>query len=195
MQGLEVGTVSDHPGVRRPSRAVIEAVQASCLAVAERPVRLAEEFYASLFEMAPQLRGMFQEDMSAQMQTMTDVLLGAIAQIATADTAELEVVLRRLGATHRTRYGVENVHYGYIGHALTRAVREVAGPAYSGALSSSWIALYQWVAAHMIAGADAVDDEEIAGGQSPVALPEPRAPRDRAATAVPRLQGTVPGSN
>lgn len=171
--------------VRRPSPAVIEAVQASCAAVAARPVRLAEEFYANLFEMAPQVRGMFPADMTGQMQTMTDVLLGAIAQIATRDTAELEVTLQRLGATHRTRYGVESAHYLYIGHALTRAVREVAGPAYSGALSSSWIAVYQWIAVHMIAGADGVD-EEVAAERVRAALPQPRGPRDAAA-----LQGAV----
>lgn len=161
--------MSDPSLVRRPSRAVIEAVQASCAAVADRPVRLAEEFYAQLFGMAPQVRGMFADDMTAQMQTMTDVLLGAIARIAAADTVELEATLRQLGATHRTRYGVPNEAYLYIGHALTRAVREVAGPAYSGSLSSCWIALVQWVAAHMIAGADAVDDPVVA-------LPVPRGP-------------------
>lgn len=163
--------------MRAPSRAVIEAVQASCQAVAARPVRLAEEFYANLFEMAPQVRGMFPADMSGQMQTMTDVLLGAIAQIATRDTAELEVTLRELGATHKTRYGVESEHYLYIGHALTRAVREVAGAAYSGALSSSWIALYQWIAAHMIAGADGVDDG-VAAERVRAALPHPRGPHE-----------------
>ncbi|MBW0115041.1 globin domain-containing protein, partial [Pseudonocardia abyssalis] len=147
--------MSDPSTVRRPSRATIEAVQASCAAVAARPVRLAEVFYANLFEMAPQLRGMFAADMTDQMQKMTDVLLGAIAQIASRDTVELEAVLRRLGADHRIRYGVESAHYLVIGHALTRAVREVAGPAYSGALSSCWIALVQWVAAHMVAGAEA----------------------------------------
>jgi hemoglobin-like flavoprotein len=174
---LEVGPMSDPSMVRRPSPAVIDAVQNSCRAVAARPVRLAEEFYANLFEMAPQVRAMFPDDMSGQMQKMTDVLLGAIAQIATRDTVELEGALRRLGATHRTRYGVEAEHYGYIGHALTRAVREVAGPAYSGALSSSWIALYQWVAAHMIAGADGVD-QEVVVDPARIALPEPRGPRD-----------------
>lgn len=163
--------------VRRPSPAVIDAVQHSCRAVAARPVRLAEEFYANLFEMAPQMRAMFPDDMSGQMQRMSDVLLGTIVRIATGDTVELEEVLRRLGATHRTRYGVESEHYGYIGHALTRAVREVAGPAYSGTLSSSWIALYQWVAAHMIAGADGVD-LDVTADSSRIAFPEPRGPHD-----------------
>lgn len=189
--------MSDPSTVRRPSRATIEAVQASCAAVAARPVRLAEVFYANLFEMAPQLRGMFAADMTDQMQKMTDVLLGAIAQIATQDTVELEAVLRRLGADHRTRYGVQAQHYLVIGHALTRAVREVAGPAYSGALSSCWIALVQWVAAHMVAGAEAVDDELDA-----VVLPEPRPaepgpaePRSVEPLPAPRLPVAVRGES
>lgn len=181
--------MNDPSMVRRPSRAVIDAVQASCLAVTARPVRLAEGFYEHLFEMAPQLRGMFPEDMSVQMQKMTDALLGAIAQIATTDTVELEIMLRRLGATHRIRYGVESEHYLYIGHALTRAVREVAGPAYSGSLSSSWIALYQWIAAHMVAGADGVDEET--DDRSRVVLPEPRAPQDPDRVTAARPLGTV----
>ena len=44
-------------------------------------------------------------------------------------------------------------HYVYIPHALTRAVRDVAGSAWSGSLSSSWIALTMWVNGHMLAGA------------------------------------------
>lgn len=162
--------------VPRPSAEVIGAVRASCRAVANRPVALAEAFYAHLFEMAPQLRAMFPSDLTGQMQTMSDTLLGAVAALETADTVELEAVLRRMGAVHGTQYRVEPEHYRYVGHALTRAVREVSGPAYSGYLSSSWIAVTQWVAAHMIAGAEAgpeVDDP------SPFELPRQRGPRDR----------------
>lgn len=158
---------------RRPDAATIEAVRDSCLAVADRPVRLAEEFYDQLFAMAPQLRSMFPADMSGQMQRMTDTLLGAIAHISAADTAELEAALFRLGVAHRSRYGVESEHYAYIGHALTRAVREVAGPLYTGSLSSAWIALYQWVAAHMIAGAESLDAQ---AAPEPPARDEPQAP-------------------
>jgi hemoglobin-like flavoprotein len=155
-------------------------------------VRLAEEFYAQLFEMAPQLRSMVPEDMSGQMQRMTDALLGAVAGIASADTVDLEIALHRLGADHRTRHGVLPEHYGYIGHALTRAVREVAGPAYTGSLSSSWIAVYQWVASHMIAGAEEVDRPasvapSAARPVAPSALPpvaSPPVPQQRVPAAV-----------
>ncbi len=160
-------TGSSSVGPRRPAPDVIAAVQASCAVVADRPVQLAELFYEHLFAMAPHLRQMFPPDMTGQMVKMTEALLGAIAQLAERDTAELEDALRELGATHRVRYGVQSDHYLYIGHALTRAVRDVAGPWYSGALSSAWIGLYQWVAAHMTAGADAV-----------AGVPEQRGPHD-----------------
>jgi hemoglobin-like flavoprotein len=166
------------PGARRPSPAVIAAVRVSCLAVADRPVRLAEVFYAHLFEMAPQLRAMFPPDLTGQMQKMSDSLLKVIGQLDSADTTALEAALRRLGADHRIRFRVENEHYGYIGHALTRAVRDLSGPGYSSSLSSSWIAVYQWVATQMTAGAQAVDPQASPTDRSMPAVPQPRWPRE-----------------
>lgn len=137
------------PAVRRPSPAVIAAVAESCRYVANRPVQLTETLYVHLFEMAPGLRAKFPADMREQMQRMTDTLLTAIQQLAKDDTAEIEDTLRRLGAGHRARHDVQPEHYVYIGHALTRAVRDLTGVEWSGSLSSSWIAVTQWVTALM----------------------------------------------
>jgi len=141
------------PPPRRPAQRDILAIQASLVAVRKRPVALADSFYAHLFAMAPGIRGMFAEDMSTQMQRMTDVLLATI--VALEDPAEqpaLEHTLHALGALHRDRWNVVPEHYLYIAHALTRSVRDVAGPAWSSALSSSWIALTQWITGHMLDG-------------------------------------------
>ena len=171
----------------RPATEAIHAVRQSLQAVADRPVELAERFYAELFSMEPRLREAFPADMSGQMFRMTETLVGAIAALDDPDLGALEEALRDLGRTHAVRYGVEDWQYGYIGHALTRAVRELAGPLFSGSLSSSWIALYQWVAAHMIAGAEAsrarAVEERVptipAQLPRPVErLPQPRRPRD-----------------
>lgn len=169
--------------VRPPSAEVIDAVKQSYRAVADRPARLAEAFYGHLFEMAPQLRPMFPADMTAQMQKMSDTLLTAIAHLDTRDTARLETALRRLGADHHTRYRVEPEHYTYVGHALTRAVRDVSGPGYSGSLSSAWIAVYQWVAAQMTAGAAAPPTTD--GDGSGVEVPQQRG---REAAVAPRAR-------
>ncbi|MEU7813040.1 globin domain-containing protein [Pseudonocardia sp. NPDC049154] len=169
----------------RPTPEVMAAVQRSCRAVADRPERLAEVFYAHLFEMAPWARSMFAVDMTEQMQKMTATLLAAIEQLTTSDTADLEVLLHRMGAEHYVRYGVEPKHYLYIAHALTRAVRDVAGWEYSGHLSSCWVWLSEWVCRHMIAGAreaiaeqDPVEDDagwRLSERATAAAIPSPRA--------------------
>lgn len=169
---------------RRPAPEVMAAVRRSCRAVADRPVRLAESFYAHLFDMAPQVRAMFAPDMTEQMQKMADTLMLAITTLEQTDTAELEAALRRLGAQHKIRYGVEPEHYQPVGHALTRAVREVSGLEYSGFVSSAWIAVYQYVAAHMAVGAQAATAPDIAvsGGAVPTrAVPTQAVPADGAA--------------
>lgn len=163
-----------HVSVDRPSAQVVGLVRQSCLAVANRPVALAEAFYAHLFEMAPGVRRMFPADMTGQMEKMTTTLIGSIAALDEPDTAALVATLRQLGADHATRYGVAPEHYYYIGHALTRAVRDVAGSAYSGTMSSAWIALYQWVARHMTAGAQAATRTAAPTPHPTYERPEPR---------------------
>jgi hemoglobin-like flavoprotein len=156
--------ISTPPPPRPPSRRDVAAVQASLAAVRQRPVALAETFYAHLFEMAPTTRAMFADDMTAQMQRMTDTLLATLAALQSHNSGPtppgdnltgppaLERGLQALGAVHRDRWNVLPEQYLYIAHALTRAVRDIAGPAWSGSLSSSWIALTQWITGHMLVG-------------------------------------------
>ena len=168
----------------RPSAETIEAVQKSCMAVADKPVRLAEAFYGHLFTMAPALRPMFADDLSEQMQKMTDTLLTVIAQLAKTDTSRLENVLYQMGVDHYTRYQVEPTHYLYVAHALTRAVRDIAGREYSSRLSSAWISVCKWVTERMCAGADAAMhtqaqiDAETRTVPPTITVPDPRTPGD-----------------
>jgi len=142
----------------RPASRDVLAIQASLAAVQQRPVELAETFYAHLFDIVPGARGMFAHDMSSQMQRMTDVLVATIGALHAEtitppdDPAGLERSLHHLGILHRDRWSIQPEHYLYIAHALTRAVRDVAGPAWSGSLSSSWIALTQWICTQMLCG-------------------------------------------
>jgi hemoglobin-like flavoprotein len=151
---------------RRPAAADVAAVQASLAAVRQRPVQLAEAFYAQLFEMVPAARAMFPRDLTVQMEKMTATLLAAIGTLGEAyasghdgPVTALERSLRGLGAMHRDRWQVQAEHYLYIPHALTRAVRDVAGAAWCGKLSSSWIGLVVWINGHMLAGAAGLPDE------------------------------------
>ena len=153
---------AERPAIcRRPARTDVAAIQSSLGAVQRRPVQLAEAFYAHLFELAPPARALFPTDLTQQMQKMATALIGVVTTLS--DTYQdgqdgqitaLEQALARLGALHRTRWQIQPEHYHYIPHALTRAVRDVAGPAWCGTLSSNWIALIQWINSHMLAGAN-----------------------------------------
>jgi hemoglobin-like flavoprotein len=138
---------------QRPARSDVTAVQASLAAVRRRPIALAQCFYAHLFEMAPAMRPMFADDMTAQMQRMCDVLLATIGALEDpADQPALERSLRALGVRHRDHFHVRPEQYVYIAHALTRAVRDIAGAAWSGSLSSSWVGLTMWIIGQMLVG-------------------------------------------
>jgi hemoglobin-like flavoprotein len=152
------------------------------MAVADKPVRLAEAFYGHLFAMAPELRPMFADDLSEQMQRMTDILLTVITQLAGTDTRRLENALCNMGMDHYVRYRVGPPHYLYVAHALTRAVRDIAGWEYSSQLSSAWVSVCKWVTDQMCAGAylamqaPAADDTETHTVQPTATVPDPRTP-------------------
>jgi hypothetical protein len=87
-----------------------------------------------------------------------------------------------MGIDHYVRYRVEPTHYLYIAHALTRAVRDIAGYEYSSQLSSAWVSVCKWVTEQMCAGTyfamqtPAPTDAEAHAVQPTVSVPDPRRP-------------------
>ncbi|BCJ50135.1 hemoglobin [Actinoplanes sp. NBRC 14428] len=140
---------------RRPSAEAMAIVEQTASVVADRPVALAEAFYRHLFVLAPGVRDMFPEDMTAQNERLCRALLWSIQSLASPDqyAAGMERRLRVLGSDHAKRFGVEPEHYPYVGHALVRAVRDVTGD-WTVATSSAWIWVYDWMSAHMLGEAD-----------------------------------------
>ncbi len=63
---------------------------------------------------------------------------------------------------------------------------------YTGPQSPSWIAVYQWIAAHMMAGTEVSEQPESTAAPSPLAVPVPRVPRETHPAPAPRLQGSLP---
>jgi hemoglobin-like flavoprotein len=129
-------------------------VQRTAASVADRPVALAECFYHHLFELAPGVRGMFPQDMTAQNEKLSRALFEAVRALVDPDrhAARMEVNLHKLGADHARRHGVKPEHYPYVGHALVRAVSDVSGD-WSASTSSAWLWVYEWVSTHMIGDA------------------------------------------
>jgi hemoglobin-like flavoprotein len=126
-------------------------VRESCAAVADRPAQIAESFYQHLFELAPSVRGMFAQDMTTQNDRMSQALMDAVR--GADNPARIEYVLQEMGARHARHHGAVPEHYPYVGHALVRAVRDLS-PRWSTAVGSAWVQVYEWMAAHMVLGAE-----------------------------------------
>lgn len=134
-----------------PSQEVVELVRQSCADIPEGSTLLAGSFYRNLFKMVPELREMFADDLGPQQQRMADALLAVVRYLDTPD--EIAEYLQELGAQHYRQLGVRPEHYPHVGRALIRAVSEVS-PGWTSSMSSSWVLVYRWVTAHMLAGAE-----------------------------------------
>ena len=138
--------------VRRPSDETIAVVVDSCSAVADRPVVIVERFYEHLFALVPETRAMFPADMTMQNEKLCKALLDAITSLgAPGGPDATEAALRRMGAWHGRRHSVVPEHYPYVGRALVRAIRDVSAN-WAPSVGSAWVAVYEWLAATMIAG-------------------------------------------
>ncbi|MFB8763258.1 globin domain-containing protein [Nocardiopsis alba] len=140
-----------------PDRDVIDLVRRSCADVPEGSTRLAKCFYDNLFAMVPEVRDMFPSDIRPQQQRMADALLAVVRHLDSPD--EISEYLRRLGRQHHRELGVRPEHYPHVGRALVRAVSEVS-PTWTSSMSSAWVLVYQWITAHMMAGAQADDGSQ-----------------------------------
>lgn len=133
-----------------PAPAVIEAVRHSCAGLPPGSTHLADRFYENLFAMAPAMREVFPENMRPQKERMAFALLEVVRYLDQPE--EVAGYLRQLGAQHKRQIGVKPEDYPYVGRALVRAVSEIS-PSWSSSMSSAWIVVYEWITAHMLAGA------------------------------------------
>ncbi len=110
-----------------------------------------ELFYDRLFEIAPELRSMFLNDMTEQgMRFMST--LGVIVQHLD-DPQALRPYLERLAQGHAA-YGVKPEHFQPMGQALIRTMRETMGERFPKGADAAWEAAYYLIASEMIAFAD-----------------------------------------
>jgi hemoglobin-like flavoprotein len=132
----------------------VQIVRDSCKRLPRDQVELTREFYRQLFEMAPSTRSMFAEDMTEQQDRLLSALLAAVRALDRPEVVEDH--LRRWGVVHRRMHGVTDQLYVYVGHALVRSIHRIMGHLET-SVASSWIAVYEWMAAVMIDGAESAD--------------------------------------
>ena len=128
----------------------IKLVQDSFAKVAPISEKAAELFYGRLFEIAPQVRAMFPDDMTEQrkklMATLAIVVnglnnLGAILPAASA-----------LAKRH-VSYGAKPAHYPVVGDALLWTLEQGLGSAWTPQVATAWSSAYATLSGFMIAEA------------------------------------------
>jgi hemoglobin-like flavoprotein len=134
----------------------IELVQTSFSKVAPIAATAADLFYGRLFEIAPQVRDMFPENLSEQKKKLMAMLGAAVAGLSTLDT--LMPAVRALGRRH-AGYGVTARHYAPVGSALLWTLEQGLGADFTPDVKDAWATAYIMLSTTMI---DAANERPIA---------------------------------
>jgi nitric oxide dioxygenase len=128
----------------------IALVAQSVEAMREQADTVVAQFYVRLFEVAPDARDLFTNDMAAQRTKFfaeLDTITHAIPDLnAFVNEAE------RLGSEHAD-FGVEGRHYRAFGQVLIDVLRDVYADAFTQELEDAWRLAYRLVSDSMQRGA------------------------------------------
>lgn len=125
----------------------IAIVQASFAELLPIPDRVGARFYFRLFQLAPETRPMFRNDMAAQGRKLVDTLATVVDAL---DRIETVLPAVRALAIQHVGYGVEEEHYALVGLALIETLREMLGDGFDLELEQAWRDAYRLVADAMI---------------------------------------------
>lgn len=125
----------------------IEMVQSSFKKVAPIADTAADIFYDRLFEIAPQVRPLFPEDMSDQKKKLMQMLATAVNGLTRLD--QILPAVQELGRRH-TGYDVTEEHYDHVGAALLYTLGKGLGDAFTPELEAAWGETYATLAGVMI---------------------------------------------
>jgi hemoglobin-like flavoprotein len=117
----------------------IKLVQTSFAQVAPIAATAADLFYGRLFEIAPQVRAMFPDDLGEQKKKLMTMLGTAVAGLNHLET--LMPAVQALGRRH-AGYGVKAQHYASVGSALLWTLEKGLGEAFTPAVKDAWATTY-----------------------------------------------------
>src|SRR5258708_3810394 len=128
----------------------VKLVQGSFAKVAPISETAAELFYGRLFEIAPQVRAMFPDDMSEQRKKLMATLAIVVNGLNNLDTilpAASALAKRHVG------YGAEAGHYPVVGAALLWTLEKGLGDAWTPPVAAAWTQAYTTLSGFMISEA------------------------------------------
>lgn len=125
----------------------IDILRDSLIYLQDRKEFATSIFYENLFDVAPNLRPMFGEELTEQSNKALFAFGAIVAQIHDLDICR--DLTRELAIRH-VAYGVQPEHYASVGAAVIRTVEMVMGDAMTDDIATSWQKAYDAVAAAMI---------------------------------------------
>ncbi len=125
----------------------IALVQGSFRQVTPMAARIADLFYGRLFELAPEVRPLFPDDLAEQKKKLMQMLGLAVTGLNSPETLLPAVV--GLGERH-SGYEVTPEHYAYVGEALIWALGQGLGDEFTQDVEEAWTAAYGTLADVMI---------------------------------------------
>jgi nitric oxide dioxygenase len=121
--------------------------------------RPAEEFYRRLFELAPEVRPLFNREIGPQAKKLSEMLAWVIAHLEQPD--ELVTEMRKLGERHGG-YGVEVNHYAPVGSALIWMFQQTLADRFTPEMEEAWLEAYAFISGEMERGfREAAPDEKF----------------------------------
>ena len=138
----------------------VALVQGSFAAVESSGDRLADLFYARLFQLDPPLRDLFRADLREQNQKFMSMLAYLIHGLSDPDT--FVPAAQELGRRHAT-YGARAEHYATVGAALLWTLEAALGDEFTPGVRSAWHAAYGLLAQAMQDGSRPAQDQERQG--------------------------------
>lgn len=124
----------------------ISLVQESFKSVAPIAPVAADIFYARLFEVSPQLRPMFPQDMAEQKKRLMQMIGTAVTNLH--NVGEIAPAVQELGKRH-VGYGVKDEHYDLVGAALLFTLGKGLGEAFTPEVEAAWAEAYGLLATVM----------------------------------------------
>jgi hemoglobin-like flavoprotein len=108
------------------------------------PVRraLAQDFYSKLFELAPDARRLFPDDMERQHLKLMDMIAAIVGALDQHDL--FQSLITYTGRQH-AHFGVRPAHYAAFGEALIWGLEQQFGAAFTPQLKEAWRTLYSTV--------------------------------------------------
>lgn len=128
----------------------IRRVQETFEKIAPSGEAFSEQFYATLFRIAPEAQSLFKGDLREQQRKFLTTLIFIVRNLQYPDRIQPNIA--ELGQRH-VQYGVRPEHYAVVAEALLETLAEALGSSFDTATHDAWASAYQLLADVMQRGA------------------------------------------